>query len=368
MLTKFLKNMKRLAILVALSSVVLLAGCTQESATSEGSSTEKITIIGSGATFPQPQLERWIEEYMKMNPGVVIEYTGKGSGGGQNDFKQGLVDFACSDPPLKESLWNELRKKGQPLQFPVIVGAVVVVYNVPGVEKLRLDGETLADIFMGKIEYWDDPRIKGQNPDVILPHKKIVVVHRSDSSGTTKIFTTYLSVVSEEWRRKVGSGKTVDWQVDRLGRGIGGKGNQGVATAIKQNEYSIGYIELAYALKERFPVIALKNGDGNYVTATEETIKSAVSKVGVNIPSPQEGYKEDVKALMNAEGEDSYPIVALSHIVIWEQYTNKNKENAIKNFVKWILTEGQKDEYVIQGYVGLPEQVTKKLLEDAGMV
>jgi phosphate transport system substrate-binding protein len=360
--------MKWIIVSIVLTFIALLSGCVQNSVPAEESSIERVTLIGSGATFPQPQLEKWIEEYMKVNPNVVIEYTGKGSGGGQNDFKQGLVDFACSDPPLKETLWNELKKKGQPLQFPIIVGAIVVAYNMPEVKELKLDGKILADIFMGKIEYWDDPKIKEQNPNANLPHEKIIVIHRSDSSGTTKIFTTYLSVVSEEWNSKVGAGKTVDWPVDKVGRGIGGKGNQGVATAIKQNRYSIGYIELAYALKEHFPMIALKNRDGNYVTATEETIKSAVSKVGVNIPSPYEGYKEDVKALMNAEGENSYPIVAFSHIIIWEQYNNKNKENAMKDFVKWILTEGQKDENVIEGYVGLPEQVSQKLLKDAGLV
>lgn len=341
---------------------VVFAGCTQTQ--KPETQPEKTVIVGSGATFPQPQLEKWIDVYTKQNPKVQIEYTGKGSGGGQNDFKQGLVDFACSDPPLSESLWNELKKKGQPLQFPIIVGAVVVVYNLPSVENLKLDGETLAKIFMGEIEYWDDPAIKQLNPEVNLPHEKILVVHRSDSSGTTKIFTTYLSLVSDEWAEKVGAGKTVDWPVDKLGRGVGGKGNQGVATAVKQNLYSIGYVELSYALKENFPMVALKNKAGNFVTANEETIKFAVSRVSVNIPSPREGYKEDLKALLNAGGEKSYPIVAFSHIVIWEKYENEAKEEAIKDFVKWILTEGQKSENIVQGYVGLPEDVTSKLLAE----
>ncbi len=336
--------------------VVLVMGCTQPQ--------EKITIVGSGATFPQPQIEKWIDVYTERHPNIEIEYTGKGSGAGQNDFKQGLVDFACSDPPLSESLWDELKKKGELLQFPIIVGAVVVVYNLPEVENLRLDGETLAKIFMGKIEYWDDPAIKQFNPEANLPHEKILVVHRSDSSGTTKIFTTYLSLVSDEWAEKVGSGKTVDWPVDKLGRGIGGKGNQGVATAVKQNLYSIGYVELSYALKENFSIVALKNKAGKFVTANEETIKSAVSMVSVSIPSPREGYKEDLKALLNAAGEKSYPIVAFSHIVIWEKYEDKAKDKAIKDFVKWILTEGQKSENVVQGYVGLPEGVTSKLLAE----
>ena len=353
--------MKKLFVLTTLALIaVVFAGCIQTQKTQ----LNKVIIVGSGATFPQPQLEKWIDVYTKQNPKVQIEYTGKGSGGGQNDFKQGLVDFACSDPPLSESLWNELKKRGQPLQFPIIVGAVVVIYNLPGVENLKLDGKTLAKIFIGEIEYWDNPAIKQLNSEINLPHEKILVVHRSDSSGTTKIFTTYLSLVSDEWAEKVGAGKTVDWPVDKLGRGVGGKGNQGVATAVKQNLYSIGYVELSYALKENFPMIALKNKAGNFVTANEGTIKFAVSRVSVNIPPPREGYKEDLKALLYASGEKSYPIVAFSHIVIWEKYENEAKEKTIKDFAKWILTEGQKSENIVQGYVGLPEDVTSKLIAE----
>jgi len=355
--------MRRLFVLTTLILLAaVFAGCTQTQ--KPETQPEKTVIVGSGATFPQPQIEKWIDVYTKQNPNVGVEYTGKGSGGGQNDFKQGLVDFACTDPPISESLWNELKKKGQPLQFPIIVGAVVVVYNLPGVDSLKLDGETLAKIFMGEIEYWDDPAIKRLNPETNLPHEKILVVHRSDSSGTTKIFTTYFSLISNDWAEKVGSGKTVEWPVDKVGRGVGGKGNQGVAAAIKQNPYSIGYVELSYALKENFSMIALKNKAGNFVTANEETVKAAVSMVSVNIPSPREGYKEDLKALLNAGGEKSYPIVAFSHIVIWDKYENEAKERAIKNFVKWILTEGQKPENIVQGYVGLPESVTSKLLAE----
>lgn len=346
----------RTFVMVVLALAVVLAGCTQTQ--------EKITIVGSGATFPQPQIEKWIDVYTKQNPNVQIEYTGKGSGGGQNDFKQGLVDFACTDPPISESLWRELEKKGQLLQFPIIVGAVVVVYNLPGVDSLKLDGETLAKIFMGDVGYWDDPAIKQLNPEADLPHEKILVVHRSDSSGTTKIFTTYLSLVSDEWAEKVGAGKVVDWPVDKLGRGVGGKGNQGVAAAIEQNPYSIGYVELSYALKEGFPTVALKNKAGNFVTANEETVKAAVLEVSVSIPPPREGYKEDMKALLNAGGEKSYPIVAFSHMVIWEEYEDKAKEKVVRDFVKWILTEGQKPENIVEGYVGLPKEVTSKLLAE----
>ncbi|WP_048098272.1 phosphate ABC transporter substrate-binding protein PstS [Archaeoglobus sulfaticallidus] len=347
-----MRRIEKIVILVLIS--ITIAGCT---------STNEVTIIGSGATFPQPQIEKWIDSYKN----VRIEYTGKGSGGGQNDFKNGLVDFACSDPPLKESLWRELESKGQPLQFPIIVGAVVVVHNIPGVDELKLTGDVVADIFMGRIEYWDDERIVSLNPSANLPHERIIVVHRSDSSGTTSVFTEYLSLSSDDWAEKVGSGKTVEWPVDETGRGIGGKGNQGVVTAIKNNRYSIGYTELAYVYKENLKTVALKNKAGKFVTASEETIKSAVSRVSYSIPSVREGYKENLRAMLNADGEKSYPIVAFSHMIIWDSYIDKAKERAIKDFVKWILTDGQKDENIVTGYVGLPNELAERLLEELNL-
>ena len=318
----------------------------------------EIVLVGSGATFPQPQIEKWIDLYTKRNPGVKIEYTGKGSGGGQNDFKNGLVDFACSDPPLKEDLWRELEQKGQPLQFPVIIGAVSIVYNLPGVDNLRLSKGALVAIFLGKIEYWDDPMIKELNPKASLPHKKIIVVHRSDSSGTTAIFTTYLSILSEEWREKVGAGKVVDWPVDKLGRGLGGKGNQGVAAIIKQNPNSIGYVEFAYSINENLQTAFIENMDGNFVAPSPETIKSAISRVSANVPPPTEGYKEKLEQFLEAPGENSYPIIAFSHMIVWGEYS-PDKAEVIKDFITWVLTEGQKDENIMTGYVGLPEEVAE---------
>lgn len=359
--------MKRIVVLCVLA--ILLLGCAEQIEQKTEQKTgqqEEVVISGSGATFPQPQIEKWIDLYTSSHPEVKIEYTGKGSGGGQNDFKQGLVDFACSDPPLKEGLWRELEKKGQPLQFPIIIGAVVVAYNLPGDYELGLDGETLADIFMGKIEYWDDPRIKELNPEVELPHEKIVVIHRSDSSGTTQIFTTYLSLVSEEWNERVGSGKVVNWPVDELGRGVGGKGNQGVVTALKNNPYSICYTELAYVYKENLKAVAIKNKAGNFVKPTPETIKAAASQAQISVPAPTEGYREDIKAFLNVDGENAYPIVAFSHMVVWSHYPDEAKDRAIKDFVKWILTEGQKDENIVQGYVGLPADLTTRLIEYVG--
>ncbi len=350
-------------VLLLIALATIFSACAKEEKESE----KTIKILGSGATFPQPQLEKWIDEYSKINPNVKIEYTGKGSGAGQNDFKNGLVDFACSDPPVKEKLWKELEKQGKPLQFPIIIGAIAVVYNVPGADDLKLSKDVLVDIFLGKIEYWDDPRIKELNPNINLPHEKIMVVHRSDSSGTTAVFTEYLSKISEEWRNSVGSGKVVDWPADKIGRGLGGKGNAGVVAIIKQNPYTIGYVELAYAIKENLQVALIENKEGKFVKPTKETIQEAVSKTSLNIPPPTEGYREKIEMFLDAPGENSYPIIAFSHMIVWSDYEDE-KAKALSDFIKWIMTEGQKDEYIIEGYVGLPKEVAEIGLKAAEMI
>jgi len=341
--------------------------------TPSSSSVKIITIRTTGATFPQYQIQKWIEAYMKAHPDVKIEYEGGGSGHGQEAFLKGLTDIGRTDPPVKESTWKKFLKTGdQPLQFPEIVGAVVVAYNVPGVDELRLDGETLAKIFMGEVEYWDDEAIKKLNPDAKLPHEKIIVVHRSDASGTTAIFTTYLTLVSKEFAEKVGAGKLVNWPVDKMGRGIGGKGNPGVVQALKSTKYSIAYTELSFAIEENLKVVALKNRARKFVKPTDETIKAAVSAVKTYIPAPTEGYKEDLKQLLNAPGENAYPIVAFTHLLVWQNKGGKHyspeKARAIKEFLKWILTEGQKEEYLAPGYVGLPKSVAEIGLKAVDMI
>ncbi|MDW7990261.1 MAG: phosphate ABC transporter substrate-binding protein PstS [Archaeoglobaceae archaeon] len=346
------------SLLIAALSVAILAGCVSQS----GEKVEKtVKIHGSGASFPAPQLYNWISEFSKVRKDIVVEYASKGSGAGINDFKLKLVHFACTDPPAKESEWREFEKVGKPLQFPFIVGAVVVVFNVPEVKELKLDGSTVAKIFLGEIEFWDDEAIKALNPNAKLPHEKIVVIHRSDSSGTTEVFTTYLSMVSREFKEKVGAGKLVDWPVDKLGRGYGGKGNEGVAAMLKQTPYSVGYVELAYAIHEKMNQISLRNAEGRFVSASSETISAAISATKSFIPDPREGYKEDLKQFINAPGEKSYPIVAFSHVLIWEKYDNKDEAFAVKEFWKWILKDGRK--YVIEGYVPLPPEVAEIALK-----
>ncbi|ADG14070.1 phosphate ABC transporter, periplasmic phosphate-binding protein [Methanocaldococcus infernus ME] len=376
---------KYLAIFLALLMIVpiiSLAGCQgttqgQEkpaTAGEEKTANKVIVIRTTGATFPKYQIQKWIEDYQKINPNVKIEYEGGGSGHGQEAFLKGLTDIGRTDPPVKESMWKKFLETGdQPLQFPEIVGAVVVTYNVPeiGDKTLKLDGDTLAEIFLGKIEYWDDPKIKALNPDLNLPHQKIIVIHRSDSSGTTAIFTTYLSLASKEWPEDL-VGKLINWPVDKEGRGIGQKGNSGVVAALTKTPYSIAYTELSYAIENNLPVAALKNKAGNFVKPTDETIKAAVSGVKAYIPDPTEGYKEDLKQMLNAPGENSYPIVAFTHFLVWENKNGKHyspeKAKAIKEFIKWVLTEGQKPEHLAPGYVGLPEDVAKIGLKAVDMI
>ena len=324
----------------------------------------KTTIRTTGATFPQYQMQKWIDEYQKNHSDIKIEYNGGGSGYGQEAFLNGLTEIGRSDPPVKEDTWKKFLNTGdQPLQFPEIVGAVVVSYNLPGIKMLNLSKEALVGIFIGQIVYWDNFTIKELNPGVDLPHEKIIVVHRSDASGTTAIFTTYLSLISKKWATEVGAGKTVVWPTDAMGRGIGGKGNPGVVVALKQTEYSICYTELSFAIEDKLYVAAIENQNGNFVKPTDSAIKDAVSAVQSKIPAPIDGYRENLSQLLNAPGKYTYPIVAFTHILVWKNLNGRHYSpaiaNAIKEFLTWILTYGQKNKNLAPGYIGLPSSVAR---------
>ena len=321
-----------------------------------------ITLHTTGATFPQYQIQKWINTYQESHPNVKIEYEGGGSGHGQDAFLNGLTQIGRTDPPVSESTWNQFEDTGdKPLQFPEVVGAVVVSYNIPGVGDIKLSQDALVGIFIGDIEYWDDAKITSQNPGTNLPHEQIIVVHRSDASGTTAIFTTYLSLINSTWDQQVGAGKTVQWPTDNMGRGLGGKGNPGVVSTLKQTDYSICYTELSFAIEEKLPTAYLQNADGKYTQPTDSSIKAAVAGVSSNIPSPDKGYTEDLKQLLNAPGDDSYPIVAFTHMLVWKnidgQHYTQDEVTAIKDFLNWVLTEGQNQENLSPGYVGLPQNV-----------
>lgn len=332
----------------------------------------KVYLRGSGATFPLPLYEEWIEEFMNEQNNIIVDYEGIGSGAGQEQFFKGLTDFCGSDPPLSHEKWLEY--KGKVLQLPTILGAVVVTYNVPEISRnihLNISGETLALIYKGEIEYWDDPHIKSLNPAIAdrLPHQKIIVAHRSDASGTTQIFTTFLHKSAPDiWPEEL-VGKTIDWPIDKTGRGIGGKGNPGVTAVVVNTKYSIGYIEYQYALKNNLPIAAVMNKEGVFVLPSKTTIQSAAKyalTTGLIPDSPDGDFSKELDAIIYAPGKDSYPITAFSHIFVWKHYDDKEKADAIKTFIKWIYTEGSK--HVIEGYVAVPDEIKGIALKSINMI
>mgnify|MGYP001772616818 CR=1 FL=1 len=358
-----------IAIVAVLASASIIAMPLIQSTTTQPTiPTTKLPEIsgivnGAGASFLNPQMQAWASKYYELTKGrIQVNYQSIGSGAGQAKFREGVLDFAGSDPPLKADIYKEFKEKGGIIQFPVIIGAIVIVYNLPNVEggKLRLTGEVVAKIYLGEIMYWDDPRIKELNPELDLPHEKIIAVHRSDGSGTTRVFTAYLAKVSEEWKNKVGSDFTVSWPVDEIGNGVGGKGNEGVAAAVKQNLYSIGYVETAYAYEVGLKTALIRNKDGNYVLPTRETVESAAKALVQILPRADEDWSNVFPdETVDAPGRESYPITSYSFVILRQVYDDPVKIAILKEFFQWVLTEGQKDENVVRGYEPLPPEVAK---------
>ena len=302
------------------------------------------TINGAGATFPYPVYAAWAYKYYKET-GIKLNYQSIGSGGGIRQIKNRTVDFGASDAPLNPEKLDEYKL----YQFPAIIGGVVPVVNIPGVKagKLRLDSDTLCHIFLGDIKYWDNEKIKKLNPEINLPHKDIKVVHRSDGSGTTAIFTTYLSQVCPDWKEKVGAGKAVKWPV-----GIGGKGNEGVANYVKRLKYSIGYVEFAYAKQNRLKYTLLKNQAGNFVAPSIETFKSAGATADFD---PKKHF---YLWMVNAPGKNAWPIAGASFILEAREKAEVNKK--VNRFFKWAFEHG--DEIAIKlDYVPLPKELKEKI-------
>jgi len=283
-------------------------------------------ISGAGATFPYPVYAKWAEAYANKT-GVKMNYQSIGSGGGIKQIKAKTVDFGASDAPLTA---EELDKSGL-MQYPMVMGGVVPVINVSGIPqgKLKLSGDTMADIFLGKIKHWDNSRIASENPGIKLPHKAITVVHRADGSGTTWIFTNYLSKVSSDWKSKVGNNKSVAWPV-----GVGGKGNEGVASFVKQIKGSIGYVEYAYALQNKMNHVNLKNRDGNYVAPTSENFKAAAANADwANAP----GF---YMVLTDQPGADSWPITGATFILVYKKQDKPDNGRAVLKFFDWAYHNG----------------------------
>ncbi len=309
-----------------------------------------VSLTGAGASFPAPLYQRWFSEYNKQNPNVQVSYQSVGSGAGVEQFTQGTVDFGASDTAMKP---EEIAKVKQgAVLLPMTAGAVVLGYSLPGVEKgLRLPREVYTDIFLGNIKNWNDPRIAKANPDVKLPDLPVTVVHRSDGSGTTSVFTQHLSAVSPQWKSKVGSGKTVDWPA-----GVGAKGNEGVTAQIQQTQGAIGYLEYGYATQNKIPTATLENQAGNFVEPSPES--AARTLEAVKLP------ENLVAFITDPEGAQSYPIVTYTWIMAYDKYQDQNKAQALKNVIDWAVTDGQKYSQEL-GYVPLPESVVDRVQDAA---
>jgi phosphate transport system substrate-binding protein len=306
-------------------------------------------LNGAGATFPYPIYSKWFNEYHKLHSDVEINYQSIGSGGGIRQLQSGTVDFGASDMPL-----DDTKAKQMPmpiLQLPTVVGAVVPAYNIPGFKgELKFTPQVLAGIYLGSITNWSDKEIAAANPGVNLPNQSIIVVHRSDGSGTTFVWTDYLSKVSPEWKSRVGSNTSVSWPV-----GLGGKGNEGVAGMIRQMDGGIGYIELIYALSNNITFGSVKNSSGNFIKASLESTTAAAAGAKM---APGDFRV----SITNASGKDAYPIASFTYLLIPKQWKDSTKEKTFVDFLNWMLGSGQS--MVTQlNYAPLPESVKQKEVE-----
>jgi phosphate transport system substrate-binding protein len=337
--------MKRIGMLLALA--VLGSGILW-------AADNKLLINGAGATFPNPIYSKWFDEYQKKFPNDQINYQSVGSGAGIRQITEGTVDFGASDGPMNdEQLKAYQDKHGSPiLHFPTVLGAAVPTYNIEGVTaSLNFTPEALAGIFLGKVTKWNDPAIASVNSGVKLPNADIIVVHRSDGSGTTYIWTDYLSKVSDEWKNKVGKGTSVNWPA-----GLGGKGNEGVTGLVKQTPGAIGYVELIYAASNNIPFGAVKNSSGTFVKADLASVSEAAAGAAKDMP-------DDFRvSITNAPGKKAYPISSFTWLLIPSKFSDAAKRDAIKGFVKWALTDGQAYAEGLQ-YAKLPKTVVDKELK-----
>jgi phosphate transport system substrate-binding protein len=307
------------------------------------------TLNGAGATFPNPIYSKWFSEYDKIHSGVQINYQSIGSGGGIRQVIAGTVDFGASDMPMTDKQLQEA--KGKILNIPTVLGADVPAYNAPGVSgEVKFTPETLAGIFLGKISKWNDQAITSANPGINFPDKEIIVVHRSDGSGTTFIWTDYLSKVSPEWKSQVGSDTSVKWPV-----GMGGKGNEGVAGFIRQLSGSIGYVELIYAVQNNIPYGSVRNSAGTFVKASLESVSAAAASA----PKMPADFRVSIT---NAPGKDAYPISSFTWLLIPAQSKDPANGKILADFLNWMVTDGQKMTSALS-YAPLPENVVSKVKE-----
>ena len=334
------KLLSKIAV-VGIGFLILGCGSGQDRAQAQ------LLINGAGATFPYPIYSKWFDEYAKVDTSVRFNYRSIGSGGGQKQILAETVDFGASDGPMSDA--NLAKAPRKLLHIPTVAGADVLTYNLPGNPKLKLDGPTIADIFLGKITKWSDQRLAEQNPGVKLPDLDLVVVHRAESSGTTYIWADYLSSVSKEWETKVGRGPSVNWPV-----GLGGAGNEGVSGQIKQLPGSVGYVELIYAKQNKLPYADVKNSAGNYITPSLESVTEALAAAKV---------PDDFRfSMVNPPGEKAYPISGCTWLLVYEQQKDPVKGKKLVEFLNWALTQGQGMAAALD-YASLPESVKQRVLE-----
>jgi phosphate transport system substrate-binding protein len=310
-----------------------------------------VDLTGAGATFPQPIYSKWFSDYAAKT-GIKINYQSIGSGGGIRQLQESTVDFGASDAPMTDEDMAKA-KGGAVLHFPTVLGAVVLTYNVPELtQPVNLSGDVIADVFLGKITKWNDSRVASLNPGVKLPARDILVVHRSDGSGTTFIFSDYLTAVSPSWASGPGKGKELKWPV-----GLGGKGNEGVAGQVKQTPYTIGYVELAYANQNKLPVAKVKNAAGQFVAPAIASITAAAAGAVEKLPATTD-YR---LSIVNAPGADAYPISSFTWILVYQRQADAAKGKKLVDFLRWALSEGEGSAAALD-YAPLPASLGAQLM------
>ncbi|MEP6994172.1 MAG: phosphate ABC transporter substrate-binding protein PstS [Acidobacteriota bacterium] len=332
----------RFLITAACGALLALTGASAQAQT--------VQINGAGATFPYPIYSKWFSEYNKVHPEVAINYQSIGSGGGIRQLSNQTVFFGATDGPMTSE--QQFAAPGKIMHLPTVLGAVVPIYNIPGVDaQLKFTGKVLADIILGTITKWNDPAIAALNPGIKLPATDITVAHRSDGSGTTYIFVDYLAKASPEWKSKVGVATSVNWPV-----GVGGKGNEGVAGLVKQTPGSIGYVELIYAKQNKIDYGSVQNMDGEFVLASLDSITAAGSAAAKAMP------KDFRVSITNAPGKGVYPISSFTWLLLYESPSDKQRSKMMVDFMKWALTDGQKYANEL-GYAPLPAEVVALEME-----
>jgi phosphate transport system substrate-binding protein len=340
-------SVTRQRLAIALAAILILGSSVSLSAE---------TINAAGATFPAVIYQKWFQEFHKLHPDVQINYQSLGSGAGIQQLTQGTVDFGASDMPMTNEQLSKITKV-KVLHFPTVLGGLVPTYNVPGVTAiLNFTPESLAGIYLGKITKWNDAALKKDNPGVNFPDAEIQVVHRSDGSGTTFVWTDYLSKISPEWKSKVGAGTSVAWPT-----GLGGKGNEGVAGTVKQTANSIGYVELIYAAQNKMAYGAIRNSAGTFVRADFDSVSEAAAGAAKSMP-------DDFRvSITNAPGKKAYPVSSFTWLLIPNKFDNATKKNAIQQFLKWMLADGQKFAAGLD-YASLPQPVVAKEEKQIGLI